>query len=116
MIPKTHRFTRREFTLLRPKMKKFTAGDFIFFYCPLNQHSKLAAVVSKKVDKRAVKRNTWRRWVYNVVGLDLLKSSRPLALVCLYKGAMIPENTQDLQAAWDAFKAYAQRKKLLTFD
>jgi ribonuclease P protein component len=96
-------------------MKKFTAGDFLFFYCPLKTDSKLAAVVSKKVDKRAVARNSWRRRVYDLVGTDLIKSQQPLALVCLYKGTSIPENTEDLAAAWQQFKVYAEAKQLLKF-
>ncbi len=115
MISKTHRFTRRDFIFLRPRMKKFAAGDFLFFYCPRPKGSKLAAVISKKVDKRAVARNAWRRSVYDLVGKALLESSQPLALVCLYKGASIPENTDDLAAAWKQFKAYAVTKKLLKF-
>lgn len=115
MIPKKHRFTRREFDLLRPKMKSFRAGDFLFFYRPFQRHSKLAAVVSKKVDKRAVGRNAWRRRVYDTLGPELLKSSLPLALVCLYKGPSIPDNKQDLVQAWNEFKAYAERKNLLEF-
>lgn len=75
----------------------------------------MAAVISKKVDKRAVARNSWRRQVYGLVGERLIKSHRPLALVCLYKGASIPENTDTLAAAWQQFKAYAEHKKLLKF-
>ena len=116
MLTKAHRFTRREFSFLRPRMKKFVAGDFLFFYCAFKRHSKLAAVISKKVDKRAVKRNAWRRLVYHTIGPELLKSTSPLALVCLYKGAQINENTEDLIAAWESFKAYAQRKELLKFN
>ena len=115
MIPKAHRFTRRDFIFLRPKMKSFRAGDFLFFYKPLPQRSRLAAVISKKVSKRAVDRNAWRRQVYRLIGPELLKSEAPLALVCLYKGATIPENTQDLAAAWKEFKAYACKKNLLTY-
>ena len=114
MISKTHRFTRREFSLLRPKMKKFRAGDFLFFYCRLQKKSKLAAVISKKVDKRAVARNAWRRRVYRHIGPELLANTSCLALVCLYKGHQIPENSDDLMAAWQEFKAYAVRKKLLS--
>ncbi|NCP66718.1 hypothetical protein GW756_00230 [bacterium] len=96
-------------------MKKFSAGDFLFFYCPLQRGSKLAAVISKKVDKRAVARNSWRRTVYDLVGVDLIRSQKPLALVCLYKGASIPENTDDLAVAWQQFKAYAVDKNYLRF-
>jgi len=116
MISKAHRFTRRDFAFLRPKMKKFRSGDFLFFYHPLQVQSKLAAVVSKKVSKKAVLRNKWRRRVYDLIGPELLQSEIPLALVCLYKGAFIPENTQDLQKAWADFKAYALRKKLLKYN
>jgi|GEM_PF-1945168 len=116
MIAKTHRFTRREFSLLRPKMKKFGAGDFLFFYCGFKRTNKLAAVISKKVDKRAVARNAWRRSVYCTVGPELLKNTTPLAVVCLYKGTTIPENTDGLQAAWNDFKYYAERKQLLNFE
>lgn len=116
MIPKKNRFTRREFSLLRPRMKKFNAGDFLFFYCGLKNHHKLAAVIGKKVDKRAVARNAWRRSVYNTVGPELLKSQTPIGLVCLYKGDTIPENTSALIKAWLDFKQYAERKHLLNFN
>lgn len=116
MISKAHRFTRRDFVFLRPKMKSFRSGDFLFFYHPLKYGSKLAAVISKKVDKKAVLRNRWRRQVYDVIGQELIQSHNFLALVCLYKGSSIPENTQDLQCAWEAFKVYALRKKLLKFN
>lgn len=116
MISKAHRFTRRDFNFLRPKMKKFRAGDFLFFYCRLQRTSKLAAVISKKVDKKAVARNAWRRGVYHLVGPELIESQSPLALVCLYKGAAIPENTHDLITAWSAFKTYAIKKEILKYE
>lgn len=75
----------------------------------------MAAVISKKVNKRAVARNNWRRKVYALVGKVLIKSERPLALICLYKGASIPENTDTLVFAWQQFKAYAENNKLLKF-
>jgi ribonuclease P protein component len=97
-------------------MKKFRAGDFLFFYCKLQRTSKLAAVISKKVDKKAVARNAWRRGVYHLVGPELIENQSPLALVCLYKGASIPENTHDLSTAWSEFKTYAIKKEILKYE
>jgi len=116
MISKAHRFSRRDFTFLRPKMKKFRSGDFLFFYCKLQTASKLAAVISKKVDKKAVARNAWRRGVYKHVGPELIENQLPLALVCLYKGGSIPENTDDLINAWGEFKTFALKNKILKYD
>ncbi len=116
MISKAHRFTRRDFSFLRPKMKKFRTGDFLFFYCALPHTCRLAAVISKKVDKKAVARNAWRRSVYDLVGQEFIKSTTGMALVCLYKGEAIPENNRALKTAWHEFKRFAETKKLLTFD
>ncbi len=110
MIAKKYRFTRREFDSIRKKMKKFKAGDFIFLYAPGKVNSKLAVVISKKVEKSAVKRNGFRREVYDRLGSQIIGLADPIFCICLYKGQAIPKNITGIEVASAKFLQFIAQK------
>ena len=111
MIAKKFRFTRREFEKARKKTKRFSSGDFLFFYAKSHQLPKMATVISKKVEKSAARRNAFRRRTYDFLGQELIELKPALLFICLYKGQSIPKNTTSLESALTDFKGFLKRKK-----
>ena len=109
MIPKKHKFSRRYFEVLMRKMKSFRHEDFLILYRPSERIS-FAVVISKKVTKKAVERNRFRRQMYSLLEEKFLKDRLPLQMIILYKGRQIPDNTAGMEAALEDFKAYYLRK------
>ena len=87
MIAKDHRFTRRQFAAARKRMKSFRSGPFLFLYRTNPKvHSKFAVVVKKKIEKRAVVRNRFKRSVYTHLQEKFLNQFSNLQLICLHQG------------------------------
>ena len=91
-------------------MKSFRSGGFLFLYGVDRVRPHFAVVVSKKVDKRAVKRNKLRRQTYELLRKKLLPHVTNLNLICLYKGGQIPENPAEIESAVDAFIQFYLKK------
>lgn len=111
MLSRKNRFSRHNFNFLRKHMKSFKTEGFLFLYSPSNQFEpRFAAVISKKVDKKAVARNWFRRGVYEMFNTYFLKDQLRFNVICLYKGQTIPENKQDLELAVKKLAHYLSQK------
>ncbi len=94
-------------------MKSFRSGGFLFLYSSCKQFDpKFAVVVSRKIDKRAVRRNWLRRRVYELFRIYFLEKNLRFNVICLYKGSSIPENKRDLEAAVAKLARYLQNINL----
>ncbi len=110
MIPKQNRFTTRNFEFLRRKMKGKRIGDFLFLYGNGRERTRLAVVVSKKVEKLAVNRNRFKRQVYEFFRKGSLSQIAGFNVICLYKGAKIPKNTIEFSQNLVKFINFLQNK------
>ena len=111
MLPQANRFTTKNFEFLRRKMKGFRAGDFLFLHGDGREQTRFAVVISKKVEKSAVKRNAFRRKVYEYCRKEGLSKCAGINTICLYKGAEIPKNTAEIKKAIKKYITFCQRKK-----
>ena len=66
MLAKKERLTREEFNRFFVSGKRFHSGMMQLVHAPHNSFH-ASVVVSKKVERRAVKRNKLRRQVYDIV-------------------------------------------------
>jgi len=88
-----HQSVRRAYRQGRPvrgtymSLHSYTEGQ--------GQHTKAAVVVSRKVDKSAVKRNRVRRRIYEQVRLQLADFKNPVALVFTVYKPEIAELTSE---------------------
>jgi len=79
MLPKNRRIERKYFTSLLSHSKKYHSPHFLLFLASQDSkesQSKFSFSVSKKVAKRAIKRNLCRRRGYAVI-LKHLKEIKP---------------------------------------
>ncbi len=117
-FPKSFRITRRtDFVLVQSKGHKVFGR-----YCTLlglestNPHPRLGITITKKVHKRAVKRNRFKRKVREIfrqslrdeaVGIDVVAIARPNAVDCDFDSLH-----RDLLKSWSRLVAQIQRKSM----
>lgn len=75
--------------------------------------SHVAVVISKKVSKKAVNRNRFRRRTYEVLRKNYLPLADKLNIICLYKGKEIPENALEIEKSVMEFISFAHQKQLI---
>lgn len=109
MIPRDYRFSRKNFENYRRRMKAFRVGDFLFLYRFANQ-PRFAAVCSKKVDKRAPKRNAVRRHCYQAFKENFIDSNTRLQSIVYYRGQTVPESHKAYANAVCNFKKFLTKK------
>lgn len=112
MLPQKNRFTTKNFEFLRRKMKGFRSGDFLFLNGNGRDRTRFAVVISKKVEKTAVKRNQFRRRVYECFRKQYLSDCASVNTICLYKGNKIPKNTAEIQPHIQKYVSFLKNKKL----
>lgn len=115
-FPKSFRLTsRRDFISVQSKGQKVYGR-----YCTLlglestNTHPRVGITITKKVHKRAVKRNRFKRTVREIfrqslrdepVGIDVVAIARPDAVDCDYESLR-----KDLLRSWGRLIAQIQKK------
>jgi ribonuclease P protein component len=67
MLKKKNRLTRKEFEEVFKKGKKSFSANFLLIVLEKENQKKISVVVSKKVEKGAVKRIKSRRIVYKIL-------------------------------------------------
>ncbi len=110
MIPKINRFTAKNFEFLRRKMRPFRHGPFLFFNGNGRDRTRCAVVVSKKVEKSAVKRNRFRRLTYELFRKAELAKLQGRNTICLYNGKKIPKTTAEIQPHIEAYLTFIHQK------
>ncbi len=113
MIPKSYRFSDKNFVFLSRRMKSFRVKDFLFLYGKDKYKSHFAVVISKKVEKTAVKRNRYRRLMYQKISKILILEAKKLNVICLYKGSKIPDNAEEMGNAVLTLKKYLEKKQII---
>jgi len=113
MIPKKFRFTSKNFGFLSRRMKSFRVKDFLFLYGQDRYHTHLAVVISKKVEKTAVKRVKYRRQMYKALREVFLPKNLKINIICLYKGKKINNNTDVMKSSVKELFDYLERKKII---
>lgn len=110
-LPRAQRFTSRHFEKIRPRLRAFRSGDFLFLY-RRQKYTKAAVVVSKKVEKSAVKRNQFRRRTYEIIRTRLLSDQSPLEVICLYRGQKLPASQTEIWQMMRKFVGFLRSKKI----
>ena len=83
MLPKKNRVTRKEFPSHKQQGIRAFSALFSCTIYPCRDVSKISVVVSKKIDKRAIARNTLRRRFYAIAETYIKDFSRE-ALIVFY--------------------------------
>ena len=94
-------------------MKSFRVKDFLFLYGKDKYKNHFAVVISKKVEKTAVKRNRYRRQMYRKICELILPQAEKLNIICLYKGSKITDNSSEMGNAILTLKKYLEKKDFL---
>ena len=81
MLSKKRRIDRKNFTYILNKGKRFNSPHLVLYLAPITienqeQNSKFSFSISKKILKRAVDRNKYRRRGYSVVSKQI-KTIKP---------------------------------------
>jgi len=109
MFKKKNRFTSQNFERLRKRMRSFRSGGFVFLYLPTKKQ-RFAVVISKKVEKQAVKRNKFRREVYALLKKQFANSQLSFSLICLYKGPELPKNSAAIKTSLSELEQFLVKK------
>ncbi len=111
MFPQKNRFTTKNFEFLRRKMKGFRSDNFLFLNGEGRDRTRFAVVIGKKIEKSAVRRNQFRRRVYEIFRKDYFEKCSGINTICLYKGTKIPKNTAEIQPHIQKYIDYLARMK-----
>jgi len=99
MLARKYRLRKNsDFQRLYKYGKRFVSHDLVFYFAPSRMdYPQFGFVVSKKVSKSAVVRNTLRRRVSAIVEENFQLFSTPIKAVVLIKKDFSPIKPQDLQ-------------------
>lgn len=99
MLARKYRLRKNsDFQRLYKHGKRFVGHDLVFYFAPSRMdYSQFGFVVSKKVSKSAVLRNTLRRRATAIVEENLQIFTTPIKAVVLVKKDFSPTSPQDLQ-------------------
>lgn len=100
MLARKYRLRKNsDFQRLYKNGKRLVSHDFVLYYSPSRMdYSQLGFVVSKKVSKSAVVRNTLRRRLTAVVEENISTLERPLKAIVLIKKDFSTLKPQDLKS------------------
>lgn len=109
MLAKTNRLTTTQFDQFFHTGKRFHTKQYTVIYAP---HPTFhgAVVVGKKVDKRAVVRNTLRRRIYSLLYRTLKLSGETGVFIVLTKPAITQLTRKELQTQLTQFVATIPKK------
>jgi ribonuclease P protein component len=100
-MPKKNRLSRADFATLDPRGgRRFTGAYFTLTVTPLSSDvsgPRCAAVVSKKVSKRAVDRNAIKRRVREIIRMLITKDTPSLSLVFYAKKESLIASFEDVR-------------------
>ena len=87
MLARTYRLRKNsDFQRLYKSGKRFASANLAFYFAPSKmEYSQIAFVVSKKVSKSAVTRNTLRRRVSAIVEQKFVNISHPVKAIILIR-------------------------------
>lgn len=99
MLARTYRLRKNsDFQRLYKTGKRFATANLVLYYLPAKlDHSQIGFVVSKKISKSAVIRNTLRRRVSAIVEENFTKFTNPLQAIILIRSDFSALKPQDLQ-------------------
>lgn len=98
MLPKKNRIPREIFDPLWKSGKRLASPLFSFQYVPSpNADSRFSAVVSKKVAKTAVQRNSIRRKVYNSLKNIIPLIKKPIHATFHVKTAILQASLAEIE-------------------
>ena len=101
MIAKKYRISRESISFILRKGESFTSDFFILKFTKNNSDCfRFACIVSKKIDKKAVIRNKFRRRIYEAIRLnmELLENRAPLDIIFIPKKLIKETKYQQLDS------------------
>jgi len=99
MLARTYRLRKNsDFQRLYKSGKRFASANLAFYFVPSNmEYSQIGFVVSKKVSKRAVVRNTLRRRVSAIVEENYKNIKTPIKAIILIRKDFSSTKPDDLK-------------------
>lgn len=89
MLPKTNRLTRLDVETLKKQGHKLNSNSFLFLYLVGDDNtSKFGVLVSKKISKNAVYRNTLKRKIMRALAEGLSQSGGVRCLFIMHRDSV----------------------------
>ncbi len=111
MLPKQHRLSRKDFSVVFPQTKRFHSDIITLHYLPSLLPYRMSVVVGKKVSASAVVRNRIRRQLYALLRQNMQNTPVTGDYIWIVKPSIKSEKREHLEGVICQLLAQTKEKR-----